>query len=583
MNNSGGKNNGSVKTNNQAINNNSRRTTPASKKSISLGPPPKPSRTITNNNNNNQSQNQPTISRSPSAGSVLTKNSSTSDSSNSTKYSQPAYGSIKGAQAINVPGEPIQPVNSNEKDGNNKSFKGVFNNIVSSMSDLLTSQKRVEISSPYDPVHLTHVGFNQETGEFTGLPKEWQQLLQDSGITKQDQQAHPQAVIEIVQFYQDTAGGTTSPSSKPRKMSPESPPVLPPITLLPPLENYKQLPSSPPTKPSANNNKPHRPKDPMTPKIAPPPPNSSAGSPSKVPPPPNNQRRREPRKTQNKDNGLDVIERLKAICTDADPTKIYRNLVKIGQGASGGVYTAYQSGTNKSVAIKQMNLEQQPKKDLIINEILVMKESSHENIVNYIDSFLWKGDLWVVMEYMEGGSLTDVVTSNIMTEGQIAAVSKETLKGLSHLHSKGVIHRDIKSDNVLLSLDGHIKLTDFGFCAQINEHNNKRTTMVGTPYWMAPEVVTRKEYGPKVDIWSLGIMAIEMVEGEPPYLNENPLRALYLIATNGTPQLQNPESLSTEFRQFLNASLEVDSEKRPTANQLLKTLILISLSFSFYN
>ncbi|CAJ0911089.1 9370_t:CDS:2 [Entrophospora sp. SA101] len=167
MNNSGGKNNGSVKTNNQAINNNSRRTTPASKKSISLGPPPKPSRTITNNNNNNQSQNQPTISRSPSAGSVLTKNSSTSDSSNSTKYSQPAYGSIKGAQAINVPGEPIQPVNSNEKDGNNKSFKGVFNNIVSSMSDLLTSQKRVEISSPYDPVHLTHVGFNQETGEFT--------------------------------------------------------------------------------------------------------------------------------------------------------------------------------------------------------------------------------------------------------------------------------------------------------------------------------------------------------------------------------------------------------------------------------
>ncbi|CAH1763909.1 3633_t:CDS:2 [Entrophospora sp. SA101] len=366
-------------------------------------------------------------------------------------------------------------------------------------------------------------------------------------------------------------------------MSPESPPVLPPITLLPPLENYKQLPSSPPTKPSANNNKPHRPKDPMTPKIAPPPPNSSAGSPSKVPPPPNNQRRREPRKTQNKDNGLDVIERLKAICTDADPTKIYRNLVKIGQGASGGVYTAYQSGTNKSVAIKQMNLEQQPKKDLIINEILVMKESSHENIVNYIDSFLWKGDLWVVMEYMEGGSLTDVVTSNIMTEGQIAAVSKETLKGLSHLHSKGVIHRDIKSDNVLLSLDGHIKLTDFGFCAQINEHNNKRTTMVGTPYWMAPEVVTRKEYGPKVDIWSLGIMAIEMVEGEPPYLNENPLRALYLIATNGTPQLQNPESLSTEFRQFLNASLEVDSEKRPTANQLLKTLILISLSFSFYN
>lgn len=128
--------------------------------------------------------------------------------------------------------------------------------------------------------------------------------------------------------------------------------------------------------------------------------------------------------------------------------------------ASGGVYTAHSVGTNISVAIKQMNLEQQPKKDLIINEILVMKESRHKNIVNYIDSFLHMGDLWVVMEYMEGGSLTDVVTSNLMTEGQIAAVCKETLEGLQHLHSKSVIHRDIKSDNVLLSMNGEIKLSE---------------------------------------------------------------------------------------------------------------------------
>jgi serine/threonine protein kinase len=127
--------------------------------------------------------------------------------------------------------------------------------------------------------------------------------------------------------------------------------------------------------------------------------------------------------------------------------------------ASGGVYTAYQVGTNLSVAIKQMDLDKQPKKDLIINEILVMRASRHPNIVNYIDSFLYKNELWVVMEYMEGGSLTDVVTANLMSEGQIAAVSRETCQGLDHLHRHGVIHRDIKSDNVLLSMNGDIKLS----------------------------------------------------------------------------------------------------------------------------
>ncbi|KAJ8105633.1 hypothetical protein OPT61_g10058 [Boeremia exigua] len=276
-----------------------------------------------------------------------------------------------------------------------------------------------------------------------------------------------------------------------------------------------------------------------------------------------------PRQRPRQSQGPDIITKLNAICTKADPTIMYRQMNKIGQGASGGVYQAYEIATNKCVAIKQMNLEQQPKKDLIINEILVMKDSKHKNIVNFMDSFLVRGDLWVVMEYMEGGSLTDVVTFNIMSEGQIAAVCREVLHGLQHLHSKGVIHRDIKSDNILLSLEGNIKLTDFGFCAQINEHHNKRTTMVGTPYWMAPEVVTRKEYGRKVDIWSLGIMAIEMIEGEPPYLNESPLRALWLIATNGTPQIKEEHALSPVFRDFLGFSLKVDPDKRASAHDLL--------------
>lgn len=170
-------------------------------------------------------------------------------------------------------------------------------------------------------------------------------------------------------------------------------------------------------------------------------------------------RRRNPQQRQS--SGIDVVASLKRICSEGDPRDIYRGFSKIGQGASGGVYTGHERGSNRLVAIKQMNLEQQPKKDLIINEILVMKESSHPNIVNFIDSYLCGGELWVVMEYMEGGSLTDVVTFNIMTEGQIASVCRETLKGLQHLHSKGVIHRDIKSDNILLSMEGNIKLSKF--------------------------------------------------------------------------------------------------------------------------
>lgn len=166
-----------------------------------------------------------------------------------------------------------------------------------------------------------------------------------------------------------------------------------------------------------------------------------------------------PRQRQRQSNSIDVVAALKRICNDGDPREVFRNFVKIGQGASGGVFTGYERATNRLVAIKQMNLEQQPKKDLIINEILVMKDSSHPNIVNFIDSYLTGGELWVVMEFMEGGSLTDVVTFNIMTEGQIASVCRETLKGLQHLHSKGVIHRDIKSDNILLSDEGNIKLS----------------------------------------------------------------------------------------------------------------------------
>ncbi|KAJ3129208.1 Protein kinase [Nowakowskiella sp. JEL0407] len=263
-----------------------------------------------------------------------------------------------------------------------------------------------------------------------------------------------------------------------------------------------------------------------------------------------------------------IMEKLKSVVSRGDPTQLYTKVKKVGQGASGSVYFARQNATGIQVAIKQMILANQPRKELIVNEILIMKESQHPNIVNYLDSYLMKGELWVVMEYMEAGPLTDIIDNNTMTEAQIAAVCQETVRGLQHLHSRSIIHRDIKSDNILLNADGQVKITDFGFCAKLTAEKGKRATMVGTPYWMAPEVVKQKEYGPKVDIWSLGIMAIEMIEGEPPYLEEEPLKALYMIATNGTPTLKNPEKLSGVFKNFLGRCLEVDVNKRATSDEL---------------
>ncbi|GAP89693.2 putative STE STE20 PAKA protein kinase [Rosellinia necatrix] len=284
----------------------------------------------------------------------------------------------------------------------------------------------------------------------------------------------------------------------------------------------------------------------------------------------------------------EVMAKLIEAVSKDDPNLSYSKQKKIGQGASGSVYVAKVKegavspvardvlrnfGSRAQVAIKQMDLAHQPRKELIVNEIMVMKDSKHRNIVNFLDAFLRNNnsELWVVMEYMEGGALTDVIDNNpIITEEQISTICLETCRGLQHLHSQNIIHRDIKSDNVLLDARGNVKITDFGFCAKLTETKSKRATMVGTPYWMAPEVVKQKEYGPKVDIWSLGIMAIEMIESEPPYLNEEPLKALYLIATNGTPRLKKPEKLSKELKAFLSVCLCVDVKSRASADELLQ-------------
>jgi hypothetical protein len=476
------------------------------------------------------------------------------------------------------PGNPLdmKPLPKEPDDERRKKGKGPKVGKVYKTSDKLV------ISPPSNFEHTVHVGFDPHTGEFTGMPETWARLLQHSNISKLEQKKNPQAVLDVLNYYDSSskqnqeskfmtvslyqsgslkpnqglaerfASGTTISQNSVKIQQRASPPS--------PDEEEKDVPPPPiaarPEKTLSIYTKP------IEPTIAPE--DSSSGGTGQV----KNNERLQKKKPKMSDE--EILERLRTIVSVGDPNRKYTKLEKIGQGASGTVYIAIEVATGHEVAIKQMNLSQQPKKELIINEIIVMRDNQNANVVNYLDSYLVNEELWVIMEYLDGGSLTDVVTETCMDEGQIAAVCRECLQALEFLHENNVIHRDIKSDNILLGMDGSVKLTDFGFCAQLSPEQNKRSTMVGTPYWMAPEVVTRKQYGPKVDIWSLGIMAIEMIEGEPPYLNENPLRALYLIATNGKPDIKDRHKLSAVFQDFLDRCLEVEVERRSSASDLLR-------------
>ncbi|XP_027097083.1 serine/threonine-protein kinase 1-like [Coffea arabica] len=259
--------------------------------------------------------------------------------------------------------------------------------------------------------------------------------------------------------------------------------------------------------------------------------------------------------------------------TKEDPTTKYELLHELGKGSYGAVYKARDKKTSELVAIKVISLsEGEEGYEEIRGEIEMLQQCNHPNVVRYLGSYQGEEYLWIVMEYCGGGSVADLmtVTDESLEEYQIAFICREALKGLSYLHSIFKVHRDIKGGNILLTEQGEVKLGDFGVAAQLTRTMSKRNTFIGTPHWMAPEVIQESRYDGKVDVWALGVSAIEMAEGCPPRATVHPMRVLFMISIEPAPMLEDKEKWSLVFHDFVAKCLTKDPRLRPTAAEMLK-------------
>ncbi|XP_054833346.1 serine/threonine-protein kinase 10 [Eublepharis macularius] len=262
---------------------------------------------------------------------------------------------------------------------------------------------------------------------------------------------------------------------------------------------------------------------------------------------------------------------------DLDPNEVWEIVGELGDGAFGKVYKAKNRETGALAAAKVIETKSEEELEDYMVEIDILATCNHPYIVKLLGAFYYDSKLWIMIEFCPGGAVDAIMLEldRGLTEPQIQVICRQMLEGLNYLHSKKIIHRDLKAGNVLLTQDGDIKLADFGVSAKNMKTLQRRDSFIGTPYWMAPEVVmceTMKDtpYDYKADIWSLGITLIEMAQIEPPHHELNPMRVLLKIAKSDPPMLNYPSKWSSEFKDFLKTALDKNPETRPSAAQLLE-------------